>query len=124
MERGFGGWREQAVQAGQITFEDFFMSDASMQIAPLKIVGFEGLFGSLMMIVILLPICQFLPGEDGQGFHEDTVDSLHVRRFNSGPAFAVVVAIFFCPALVPPPPGSNEAPSFVPTLFFGPLAFL
>jgi hypothetical protein len=68
----------QAVQAGQITFEDFFMSDASMQIAPLKIVGFEGLFGSLMMIVIMLPICQFLPGADGEGFHEDTVDTLHV----------------------------------------------
>ena len=66
----------QAVQAAQITFEDFFMAD--LNIAPLKIVGYEGVFGAIAMIVVMLPIVQFLPGQDGSGIHEDTIDTLHV----------------------------------------------
>ncbi len=67
----------QAVQAAQITFEDFFLS--SMDISPLKIVGFEGLWGSLAMVVVLLPLVQHLPGVEGGGVHEDSIDTLHVR---------------------------------------------
>jgi drug/metabolite transporter (DMT)-like permease len=66
----------QAVQAAQITFEDFFMAD--LNIPPLKIVGFEGLYGALAMGLILLPTVQRLPGVDGQGVHEDTVDTWHM----------------------------------------------
>lgn len=53
---------------------------ADMSVAPLKIVGVEGLFGSLMMLVVLLPLVSFLPGQDGSGIHEDTWDTLHVRQ--------------------------------------------
>ena len=74
----------QAVQAAQITFEDFFLS--SMDISPLKIVGFEGLWGSAAMVLILLPIVQFLPGQEGSGIHEDTLESLHVRCRCSHPS--------------------------------------
>lgn len=66
----------QAVQAAQITFEDFFLS--SMDISPLKIVGFEGLWGSAAMVLILLPIVHFMPGKEGAGIHEDTLESLHM----------------------------------------------
>lgn len=66
----------QAVQAAQITFEDFFMAD--LNIPPLKIVGFEGLYGALAMGLILLPTVQRLPGVDGQGVHEDSVDTWHM----------------------------------------------
>lgn len=38
----------QSVQAAQLTFEDFFMAD--LNIAPLKIVGYEGVFGTLTMV--------------------------------------------------------------------------
>ena len=68
----------QAVQAGQLTFEDFFMAD--MNVAPLKIVGVEGLFGSLIMLLLVLPVVQFLPGADGKGLHVDSLDTLDVRR--------------------------------------------
>ncbi|KIZ00286.1 hypothetical protein MNEG_7674 [Monoraphidium neglectum] len=64
----------QAVQAAQLTFEDFFMADLDMD--PLKIVGFEGVFGSVMMIGVMMPIAYFLPGEEGTGLHEDSLDSL------------------------------------------------
>ena len=67
----------QAVQAAQITFEDFFLS--SMNISPLKIVGFEGLWGSAAMLLLLLPLVYLLPGADGSGIHEDSLDTLHVR---------------------------------------------
>mmetsp|Transcript_4359 Transcript_4359/g.12571 ORF Transcript_4359/g.12571 Transcript_4359/m.12571 type:complete len:454 (-) Transcript_4359:421-1782(-) len=70
----------QAVQAAQITFEDFFLS--SMDIAPLKIVGYEGLWGSLIMVLFLLPIVQRTPGIEGGGFHEDTIDTLHMIGSN------------------------------------------
>lgn len=73
--------RAQAVQAAQITFEDFFLS--SMDISPLKIVGFEGLWGSAAMVLLLLPLVQFLPGKEGAGIHEDTLESLHVRGLRS-----------------------------------------
>ena len=46
----------QAVQAAQITFEDFFLS--TMDISALKIVGFEGLWGSLAMFLVMLPVVQ------------------------------------------------------------------
>ena len=73
----------QAVQAAQITFEDYFMAD--LAVAPLKIVGWEGVIGLLAMVAIMLPAVYFLPGVDGEGVHEDTIDSLHVRARPRGP---------------------------------------
>ena len=67
----------QAVQAAQITFEDYFMAD--LNIAPLKIVGWEGVFGTLIMVCVLLPIVYFVPGTEGNGFHENSIETLHVR---------------------------------------------
>ena len=49
---------------------------ADLQIAPLKIVGYEGLFGAIIMIFVMLPVVQFLPGADGKGIHEDTIENL------------------------------------------------
>ena len=77
------------MQAAQITFEDFFLS--SMDIAPLKIVGFEGLWGSLAMVAVLLPLVQHLPGAEGGGLHEDSIDTLHVH------------ALLLTPTPPPPP---------------------
>lgn len=70
------GLAMQCVQAAQLTFEDYFMADLS--VAPLKIVGVEGLFGSLLMLLVLLPLVSVLPGKDGFGLHEDTWDTIHV----------------------------------------------
>lgn len=50
----------QAVQAAQITFEDYFMSE--MSIAPMKIVGYEGVVGSVLMLFVMAPIVRLLPG--------------------------------------------------------------
>ena len=66
----------QCVQAAQITFEDYFMAD--LHIEPLKIVGYEGVFGSLTMICVLLPLVSLIKGHDGDGLHEDSLEPLHV----------------------------------------------
>lgn len=85
----------QAVQAAQLSFEDYFMSE--MTVPPLKIVGYEGLFGTIAMAAVLMPIAQFLPGVDGQGVHEDTVDTLYMLSHNPG---ILTVVIFDVIALL------------------------
>ncbi|GAB4819565.1 hypothetical protein N2152v2_006611 [Parachlorella kessleri] len=79
----------QAVQAAQITFEDFFMAD--LAIPPLKIVGYEGLFGALGMLCVMLPIVQHLPGDDGKGIHEDSLDTWHMITHSR-----VILTVLLC----------------------------
>jgi hypothetical protein len=77
----------QCVQAAQITFEDHFLSN--MDVAPLMLVGYEGVFGTIFMLGIMLPLVQHLPGVEGQGIHENTLDTLHVgshRALRSAPS--------------------------------------
>ena len=52
---------------------------ADLAIPPLKIVGYEGVLGAATMLLLVLPVVQRLPGTDGQGLHEDSVDTWHVR---------------------------------------------
>lgn len=70
----------QAVQAAQVTFEDHFMSDSGLGIAPLMIVGYEGVIGAGLMLGVMLPLVASLPGTDGDGVHEDSRDTWHVSR--------------------------------------------
>ena len=53
-------------------------SQDDLSLPPLRIVGYEGLFGSAFMLVVVLPVLQFLPGPEGAGLHEDSLDTLHV----------------------------------------------
>lgn len=39
---------------------------------------YEGLFGFALMAGLLLPILQWLPGTEGNGLHEDTIETLHM----------------------------------------------
>lgn len=82
----------QCVQAAQITFEDFFMAD--LAIPPLKIVGYEGVLGAATMLLLVLPIVQRLPGVDGKGLHEDTVDTWHMITHSTVIASVLAVDMF------------------------------
>lgn len=97
-------WCAQAVQAAQVVMEDYALS--SIGLAPLQVfeipfvlasghllvakrvmltnvvhimqvVGYEGVLG-VIALAILLTIVQFLPGKDGEGIHEDTIESFHM----------------------------------------------
>ncbi|OHT07859.1 hypothetical protein TRFO_23807 [Tritrichomonas foetus] len=65
----------QLIQASQIVVEDFLMHD--MTASPVLIVGLEGMWGTLFTCSIFLPMNQFaftsLP--EGEGLHEDTLDT-------------------------------------------------
>lgn len=79
----------QAVQAAQLTFEDFFMAD--LAIPGVKIVGYEGLLGALGTLGIMMPIAYYLPGPEGEGIHEDFIDTLTMVRHSR--VLQVVLAV-------------------------------
>ena len=68
----------QAVQAAQVTMEDYAMSHVGL--APLQVVGYEGLLGTIVLFGILMPIVYFIPGKDGQGLHEDSLETAYMVR--------------------------------------------
>ena len=57
------------------------MSDVGTE--PLQVVGWEGVFGVLAMVCVLLPIVQHTPKDLTDGLHEDTWETLHVRPSSS-----------------------------------------
>jgi len=67
----------QAIQAGQICFEEHFMKNLDFM-KPTLVVGLEGLYGTLLQCLIVLPAAQKLPGSDVGGKLENTEDSLHM----------------------------------------------
>lgn len=56
------------------------------------VVGAEGVWGSLLMFGIMLPLVQWLPGAEGQGIHEDSIDTLVMLR-NSWPILGAVLLV-------------------------------
>ena len=51
---------------------------ADMDVPAMKIVGYEGLFGVVMTLGIMMPIAYFMPGIEGEGLHEDFLDTTKV----------------------------------------------
>ncbi|KAH0792151.1 putative integral membrane protein [Histomonas meleagridis] len=84
----------QLIQASQIVVEDFLMHD--MTASPVLIVGLEGMWGTIITICIFLPIIQFTGGtkDEGNGVHEDTIDTF-VMIGNSPTLIAFVILYVF-----------------------------
>ena len=78
------------VQGTQYVFEEKVMSVEGAP--PLVVVGMEGLWGTLLMLIIVFPIAYVLPGED-KGSLENFYDSL-VMVSNST-EIQIVLAAFF-----------------------------
>lgn len=83
----------QAVQAGQICFEEFFMRNLDIQ--PVLVVGLEGVYGFLLQAFVVLPAVYFIPGEDVGGRLENTLDSFHMIASNGQ-----IVAVICCTMVV------------------------
>eukprot|EP00033_Pygsuia_biforma_P000188 GCRY01000237.1.p1 GENE.GCRY01000237.1~~GCRY01000237.1.p1 ORF type:complete len:410 (+),score=80.66 GCRY01000237.1:2-1231(+) len=82
----------QAIQAGQIVIEDFLMSNIDCD--PMVVVGFEGLWGTIMMLVFLV-IVQFTPSSGGDFshvYHEDSIDSIHM--IGNSTAIQILVIVY------------------------------
>lgn len=46
-----------------------------MDMDAMIVVGYEGVYGTLLCLIVVLPLCQALPGKD-QGSFENTLDSV------------------------------------------------
>jgi len=83
----------QLVQAAQVIAEEYLMKD--VDIPAMQIVGWEGIWGTLMMVLIGYPLLWVIPGND-HGHVEDATDTLAMIS-NSGPLFwLVIVYLFSC----------------------------
>merc|ERR1712039_713225 len=77
----------QVTQAAQVIAEEWLMKDVDLP--SVQIIGFEGLWGLVMMVLVVYPVLWFLPGSDG-GHVEDPVDTF-VMVSNSGPLMCCVI---------------------------------
>lgn len=62
----------QVVQAGQLIAEEYLMKDVDLP--AMQIVGWEGFWGTLMMLICVYPFLWMIPGSD-HGHLEDIVDT-------------------------------------------------
>ncbi|CAE7718278.1 REV3L [Symbiodinium pilosum] len=79
----------QVVQAAQVIAEEYLMKDVDLP--AVEIIGYEGLWGVLMMVVIVYPTLWLLPGPD-HGHAEDIVDTLAL--VNNSHTLLCVVTIY------------------------------
>jgi len=77
-------------QGGQIVVEEFFMKGIS--VPPMCIVGMEGVWGCIIMFVVVFPIVGRLPGDDVGGVQENLDNDFHM--LNSSETLQKVVGIY------------------------------
>lgn len=83
----------QVVQAAQVILEEFLMKDVNLP--AVEIIGFEGIWGVLMMVVFVFPALWLIPGPD-HGHQEDLVDTLVMFYNSSVVQIVVIIYLFSC----------------------------
>jgi len=88
----------QVIQAGQIVTEEFLLKDLTLP--PLSVVGYEGVWGTLLMIFVACPIAYFVPGSDYSTMKhnslENTLDSFICLASSSS---LIIAVSLFCLAV-------------------------
>ncbi|EAY04084.1 hypothetical protein TVAG_203880 [Trichomonas vaginalis G3] len=80
----------QIIQASQIVVEDFLLHD--MTASPVLIVGLEGMWGTIITCAVFLPITSLIHSPEGNGIHEDTIDTFKMIANNK---MILVFVIFY-----------------------------
>ncbi|CAE8682784.1 unnamed protein product [Polarella glacialis] len=83
----------QVTQAAQVIAEEYLMKDVDLP--AVEIVGFEGLWGLLMMVLIVYPALWLLPGSD-HGHLEDPVDTYALVSNSQHLQCCVVLYLISC----------------------------
>jgi drug/metabolite transporter (DMT)-like permease len=83
----------QVVQAAQMVVEEKLLKD--VMLPPMKIVGYEGVWGSCLCVFLVFPICWYLPGADN-GHGEDIVDTLTMLKNDSSLVGLLMLYVFSC----------------------------
>ena len=79
------------VQGAQYVFEERMMTVDN--IAPLAVVGLEGMWGTVLMPMIVFPWAYIIPGSDYGGSFENVFDSWEMVR-NSSTVQMVLLGFF------------------------------
>jgi len=77
------------VQALQFVFEEKVMT-MDIPAPPLLLVGMEGLWGSILCLVVVYPIVYFIPGND-HGSYEDPFNTWYMFYHNTNVQWAFVI---------------------------------
>ena len=77
----------QFCNAVQMIVEEIYLKKRSLE--PLLVVGMEGLWGSLIMCFVVLPIIYFIPGDDN-GSYENAIDALYMIKNSWSLALLIV----------------------------------
>ncbi|CAK0858366.1 unnamed protein product, partial [Prorocentrum cordatum] len=77
----------QVVQAAQVIAEEWLMKD--LDLPALQVIGWEGIWGVLMMLAVVYPLLYALPGDDN-GHVEDVFDTAVMLK-NSAPLLGCVL---------------------------------
>jgi len=77
----------QIVQAAQLIAEEYLMKDVDLP--GMQIIGWEGIWGTGMMLLVVYPLLFLCPGKD-HGHMEDVVDTF-TMVYNSTPLFGLVL---------------------------------
>jgi protein-S-isoprenylcysteine O-methyltransferase Ste14 len=83
----------QIVQAAQVIAEEWLMKDVDLP--SMQIIGWEGIWGSLMMLGIVYPVLWILPGQD-HGHQEDLPDTFVMLSNNPQLFVCFMVYLFSC----------------------------
>eukprot|EP00443_Scrippsiella_acuminata_P039178 CAMPEP_0115252682 /NCGR_PEP_ID=MMETSP0270-20121206/44270_1 /TAXON_ID=71861 /ORGANISM="Scrippsiella trochoidea, Strain CCMP3099" /LENGTH=369 /DNA_ID=CAMNT_0002668139 /DNA_START=168 /DNA_END=1277 /DNA_ORIENTATION=- len=83
----------QVVQAAQVIAEEWLLKEVDLP--GLTIVGFEGVWGGLIMLFFAFPLLYFVPGDDN-GHLEDELDSFAMLRSSVPLAAMILVYTFSC----------------------------
>eukprot|EP00932_Pfiesteria_piscicida_P020437 SRR837773.7243.p2 GENE.SRR837773.7243~~SRR837773.7243.p2 ORF type:complete len:434 (+),score=171.34 SRR837773.7243:138-1304(+) len=83
----------QVVQAAQVIAEEYLLKEVDLP--GLQIVGFEGVWGGLIMLVIVFPLLLWLPGAD-HGHLEDEREAWSMVTSNPTLFSVIVVYTFSC----------------------------
>ena len=72
----------QLIRAAQVVLEDYLLHDVNS--SPFWMVGIEGFWGCMITLAVAMPIVQFAASgtEEGNGIHEDIVDTLYMLGNN------------------------------------------
>jgi len=83
----------QVFGASQIITEEKMLK--SLKIPPMQVVGYEGVWGTILMICIVFPVNYFLPGEDN-GSNENAYDTYLMLCNNHRLLCLICLYIFSC----------------------------
>lgn len=83
----------QGVQAAQVIAEEFLMKDVDLP--AMQVVGWEGFWGTLIMIVFVYPLLWMMPGHD-HGHYEDVEDTIVMIRNSPQLFWLVMLYLFSC----------------------------